>query len=263
VSAPGLAELAAAFSHELAEVLTAVSEANTTVEPGSESPTSGVTVTIVVQEGGTGSLHVLVDAEGAALLAKRVLAAEEAVADSDVAEALREVCGQAAAAVVEGFSLKGVRLVATLADSPLTPPNTAQTFQVSQDGTPVATMSVWGGFSIDGLESQVRPPTASASTLAPAPVAPANDPRIDMILDMELPLTVRFGRRELPLKELTSLAPGAVIDLGRSPDDPVEVLVSNQVIARAEVVVVAGNYGVRILDVLSPSDRMGHVEVSA
>jgi hypothetical protein len=115
VSAPGLAELAAAFSHELAEVLTAVSEANTTVEPGSESPTSGVTVTIVVQEGGTGSLHVLVDAEGAALLAKRVLAAEEAVADSDVAEALREVCGQAAAAVVEGFSLKGVRLVATLA----------------------------------------------------------------------------------------------------------------------------------------------------
>ena len=49
MSAPGLAELAAAFSHELAEVLTAVSEANTTVEPGSESPTSGVTVTIVVQ----------------------------------------------------------------------------------------------------------------------------------------------------------------------------------------------------------------------
>ena len=60
-----------------------------------------------------------------------------------------------------------------------------------------------------------------------------------------------------------SLAPGAVIDLGRSPDDPVEVLVSNQVIARAEVVVVGGNYGVRILDVVSPSERMGHVEVSA
>jgi flagellar motor switch protein FliN/FliY len=122
---------------------------------------------------------------------------------------------------------------------------------------------VWGGVTLEGFEPLARSSVAPAPTLAPAPVAQINDPRIDMILDMELPLTVRFGRRELPLKELTILAPGAVIDLGRSPDDPVEVLVSNQVIARAEVVVVGGNYGVRILDVLSPSERMSHVEVSA
>jgi flagellar motor switch protein FliN/FliY len=47
-----------------------------------------------------------------------------------------------------------------------------------------------------------------------------------------------------------------VIDLDRSPDEPVEVLINDKVIARGEVVVVAGNYGVRILDVLSQTDRI-------
>lgn len=80
--------------------------------------------------------------------------------------------------------------------------------------------------------------------------------RLDVILDIDLPVVVRFGRTELPLRSVAQLAPGSVIDLGRSPEDPVEMLVSNRVIARGEVVVVDGNYGIRILDVVSPSERM-------
>ena len=85
--------------------------------------------------------------------------------------------------------------------------------------------------------------------------------RLDVILDIELPLVVRFGRTEMPLKTLTRLGPGSVIDLGRSPEDPVEVLVSNRVVAHGEVVVVSGNYGIRILDVVSPAERIRTVEV--
>lgn len=85
--------------------------------------------------------------------------------------------------------------------------------------------------------------------------------RIEIILDIDLPVVVRFGRTELPLRTLTRLGPGSVIDLGRSPDDPVEVMVSDRVIARGEVVVVGGNYGIRILDVVSPSERMRSMEV--
>ncbi len=84
--------------------------------------------------------------------------------------------------------------------------------------------------------------------------------RIDVILDIDLPVIVRFGRTELPLRTLTRLGPGSVIDLGRSPDEPVEVLVSNRVVARGEVVIVGGNYGVRIIDVVSPSERMPWME---
>jgi len=85
--------------------------------------------------------------------------------------------------------------------------------------------------------------------------------RLDVILDIDLPLVVRFGHTEMPLRAVTQLAPGSVIDLARSPHEPVEVLVSGRVVARGEVVVVSGNYGIRILDVVSPSERMGGVEV--
>ena len=84
--------------------------------------------------------------------------------------------------------------------------------------------------------------------------------RIDVILDIDLPVVVRFGHTELPLRTLTRLGPGSVIDLGRSPDDPVEVMVSDRVIARGEVVVVGGNYGIRILDVVSTTERMRSME---
>jgi flagellar motor switch protein FliN/FliY len=52
----------------------------------------------------------------------------------------------------------------------------------------------------------------------------------------------------MPLRALAELGPGSVVDMGRSPDEPVELLVGERVIARGEVVVVAGNYGVRITE---------------
>ena len=87
-----------------------------------------------------------------------------------------------------------------------------------------------------------------------------NDRGVDVILDIDLPVVVRFGHTELPIRALTRLGPGSVIDLGRSPDDPVEVLVSNRVVAHGEVVIVGGNYGVRILDVASQSERARSME---
>jgi flagellar motor switch protein FliN/FliY len=83
---------------------------------------------------------------------------------------------------------------------------------------------------------------------------------LDAILDIDLPVVVRFGRTEMTLKALTVLGPGSVIDLGRSPDDPVDVLVSNQLLARGEVVIVGGSYGVRITDVIKPGERVRALE---
>lgn len=91
--------------------------------------------------------------------------------------------------------------------------------------------------------------------------SPSVHSRIDVILDIDLPVVVRFGHTELPLRALTRLGPGSVIDLGRTPDDPAEVMVSDRVVARGEVVIVGGNYGIRILDVVSPSERMRSMEV--
>ena len=74
------------------------------------------------------------------------------------------------------------------------------------------------------------------------------DERLGAVLDVDLPLVVRFGQTSLPLRELAELGPGSVIDMGRSPDEPVELLVGERLLALGEVVVVGGNYGVRITE---------------
>ena len=100
--------------------------------------------------------------------------------------------------------------------------------------------------------SEIQEPAAAAAAPHPS--------RIEVILDIDLPVVVRFGRTEMPIRTLSRLGPGSVLDLGRSPDDPVEILVSGRVVATGEVVVVAGNYGIRILDVVSASERVPTLE---
>lgn len=74
------------------------------------------------------------------------------------------------------------------------------------------------------------------------------DERLETVLDFDLPIVVRFGRSVMPLKALAALGPGAMIDLGRSPDQPVEIVMGEKVLALGEVVVVGGNYGVRVTE---------------
>lgn len=96
------------------------------------------------------------------------------------------------------------------------------------------------------------PPAAPDAPAANGPSAADNAAgRIGVILGIDLPVVVRFGRTELPLRTLAKLAPGSVIELGRAPGDPVDMLVSDRVVARGEVVIVGGNYGIRILEVIS------------
>lgn len=102
-------------------------------------------------------------------------------------------------------------------------------------------------------ETGVAPP-ATADTAASSAAAAAADNtagRIGVILGIDLPVVVRFGRTELPVRTLAKLAPGSVIELGRAPGDPVDMLVSDRVVARGEVVIVGGNYGIRIVEVMS------------
>jgi flagellar motor switch protein FliN len=79
---------------------------------------------------------------------------------------------------------------------------------------------------------------------------------IEMLLDVELPVSVSFGNSEMPLKDVLKLGTGSVIELDKSVNDPVTIIVNHKPIARGEVVMVDGNYGVRILEVESKADRI-------
>ena len=78
----------------------------------------------------------------------------------------------------------------------------------------------------------------------------------ELLLDVELPVSISFGRALVPLKEILKLNSGSIVELDRAVTEPVEVIVNNCVIARGEVVVVEGNYGVRIQQIISRNDRL-------
>lgn len=96
---------------------------------------------------------------------------------------------------------------------------------------------------------------------APRPVAgveaaPEKPKTFDLLLDVELPVSVSFGRAQVALKDVLKLTTGSIVELNRSIGDPVEVIVNNCVIARGEVVTVEGNFGVRIDAVVSRQERL-------
>jgi flagellar motor switch protein FliN len=79
---------------------------------------------------------------------------------------------------------------------------------------------------------------------------------MDLLLDVELPIVVSFGETEMLLKDVLKLGVGSVIELGKSVNDAVTVIVNDKPIATGEVVMVDGNYGVRIVHVESTADRI-------
>ena len=79
---------------------------------------------------------------------------------------------------------------------------------------------------------------------------------LDLLLDVEMPVSVSFGRTQVRIQDILKLITGSIIELDRAISEPVEVIVNNCVIARGEVVVVEGNYGVRINEVMSRQQRL-------
>lgn len=107
------------------------------------------------------------------------------------------------------------------------------------------------------VPAQVKTNAATAKNVAP-PVA-ADQPgsrTLDLLMDVELPISVSFGRAHLPLKEVMKLTTGSIVELNRTISEPVDIIVNNCVIARGEVVVVEGNFGVRIHEVISRQERL-------
>jgi len=101
-------------------------------------------------------------------------------------------------------------------------------------------------------------PSAPALVL-PAPTespARARDAKLELLMDVELDVTLRFGERQLLLRDILDLNAGSVVELDQNVQDPVDLLVGGKVVARGEVVVVDGNYGLRVMEIVSPMERI-------
>lgn len=100
------------------------------------------------------------------------------------------------------------------------------------------------------------PPESRQIEATPALPPPPPSRTMSVLLDVQMPVSISFGRTSMPLKEIMKLTTGSAVELDRKPDDDVEVIVNNCVIARGEVVVVDGNYGVKITEIISREQRM-------
>ena len=106
------------------------------------------------------------------------------------------------------------------------------------------------------LQPPSHPETQLVEAAFPSNQTAAPSLTMSVLLDVQLPVSISFGRTYMPLKEVMKLTSGSAVELDRKPDDEVEVIVNNCVIARGEVVVVEGNYGVRITEIISREQRM-------
>ena len=79
---------------------------------------------------------------------------------------------------------------------------------------------------------------------------------IDLLSDIELDATLQFGSREMSLEEILELGPGSVVELNREISEPVDLIVGDRIVAKGEVVVVSGNFALRITEVATPQLRL-------
>jgi flagellar motor switch protein FliN len=82
------------------------------------------------------------------------------------------------------------------------------------------------------------------------------DPGVGLLCDIELDATLQFGSREMSLHEALELGPGDVVELDRHVSEPVDLVVGDRLVARGEVVVVNGNFALRITEVATPQLRL-------
>jgi flagellar motor switch protein FliN len=108
--------------------------------------------------------------------------------------------------------------------------------------------------------SEVRSPVdqvapASFQNFSPTVASTAGND-INMILDIPVQLTVELGRTRIPIKHILQLAQGSVVELEALAGEPMDVLVNGYLIAQGEVVVVNEKFGIRLTDIVTPSERM-------
>ena len=92
--------------------------------------------------------------------------------------------------------------------------------------------------------------------LAPGTAANAQASDIDMIMDIPVHLTVELGRTKIPIRHILQLAQGSVVELEGLAGAPMDVFVNGCLIAQGEVVAVNDKFGIRVTDIVTPSERM-------
>jgi len=186
---------------------------------------------------------------------------EDGDADS-IRSTYLEIVNQALSGVATALSSRARQEVACAegnAAPPVAAPAAGYSFDIALGASEFRILATFSQ-PVAGLQeaavSAAEPPKRSEPETPQARAESAKPSAIDLLLDVELPVSVSFGRAQLPLKDVIKLTTGSIVELNRAVSEPVDVIVNNCVIARGEVVVVEGNFGIRIRQVISRHERL-------
>lgn len=180
-------------------------------------------------------------------------AAMEATSDHrDAAvEVLRQVAGLVATSLKASWGEVQLRLD-TSAGAPSWPASSTVWLRAGSDPLTAAPLEIHlSAALVAALRAEKSEAAQSATSVPPPGPSTAEDGQIKLglLMDVELAVTLRFGSRRLLLREVLDLIPGAVVDLDRQVEEPVDILLDGRLLARGDVVVLDGCYGVRVTEV--------------
>ncbi len=250
---PLVPQLAEAVSIRFAGVMQSVVTPEAEALPFDGVVTPGWLVPCELAGPVTGMWYLAITNDDAANLASRVLMKESATPD-EIGEALKELTAQAFSGIGQEEPFTGLTVsVGKPATAPVAPGTAVGSFACRLDETTSLFLSCTYA---PGSAMPIREAATAPAPVAPAAPAEKLPDNLELILDIDMPLTVRFGEATLSIEALSRIGPGSLVELSRQPDDPVDVLINGRLVARGEVVVVAGNYGVRVTQVVSAAERM-------
>ena len=246
------------------------------VEPAEQTPASAeaeqgkqpVWMIFLASKALKGEMAILTDETGALPLAQILVSEPPDAAvpfDKDHRDAYEELLRQVLGQVATGLkSVAGgeVEIKPAGSDAPDWPGATRHGIRISGDKfepvhlTLVVTPELTKSLQPPAKPAQAPAPKADESA-APAPeLSPSRSSNLELLLDVKLDATIRFGQKQMLLREVLDLHPGTAVALDRQVEEPVELLVGGRTVARGEVVIVDGNYGLRITEILSPQQRI-------
>jgi flagellar motor switch protein FliN len=107
-----------------------------------------------------------------------------------------------------------------------------------------------------GVNHQAKVQPVDFASFDPTPLAETESKNLNMLLDIPLQVTVELGRTKRSVQDILNLSSGSIIELDKLAGEPVDILVNNKLVAKGEVVVIDENFGVRVTDIISQSDRL-------
>jgi len=279
------------FAHRAAEVLTSLLGREVKVSVGEISqfdfkplkadyPQNTVFVTVGFQEGFEGKILFLLDPKDAALLADAMMGESESPSSTfEPAEHLDPIQG-----MVNQMMLNYGKTLGSIFDQPVSfAPSKAVLIDLSpadfQDSNwirvqleidagqkiPLCRLVSWSA-----IHEYVPETDEDVGTMLAAPEEPAlpmpeiapeeDDSELQLLMDIELPISIELGRTQMMIKNILRLSPGAIVELDKLSGEPVDLYVNNKKFAEGEVVVVDENFGVRITEIEQVDERLRNLE---